>query len=190
MRAATDSSSVGKVLRGAAAALLFAATIIQPKAASAAYGGGGFHCGGGSRAGTASGFHGGGFHHGSKHFRGGVGFGGIYGPYWWGYGYPYFNYGYDANYPDHQYSGYDPACSYYGTCPDNGYGARPNAAVLVLLLRPRRLLSVCGTVQGRLAGGSGELDQMRARCWVRFRSASGVKIGSAVSGGSRLHLPW
>ena len=139
MRAATDSSSVGKVLRGAAAALLFAATIIQPKAASAAYGGGGFHCGGGSRAGTVSGFHGGGFHrpgsafhgdvfhHGFQRFCGGFGLGGIYAPYWWGYGYPYFNYGDDGNYPDHRDYGYDPACSYYGTCPDYGYGSRPNA---------------------------------------------------------------
>jgi len=89
MSPATDSSSVGRVLRGATAALLFAAAIIQPKAASAAYGGGGFHCGGGSRAGTGSGFHGGGFHghggafhraefhRGSEHFGGGLGFGGI-----------------------------------------------------------------------------------------------------------------
>ena len=83
MRAATDSSSVGRVLRGATAALLFAAVIIQPKAASAACGGGGFHCSGGSRAGTVAGFHGGGFHHGSKHFRSGFGFGGIFAPYWW-----------------------------------------------------------------------------------------------------------
>jgi hypothetical protein len=124
MSPATDSGSVGRVLRGATTALLFAAVIIQPKAASAACGGGGFHCGGGSRAGTVAGFHGGGFHHGFKHFRGGFGFGGIFAPYWWGYGYPY--YGYDENYPDHRDYGYDPACSYYGTCPDYGYGSRPN----------------------------------------------------------------
>src|SRR5215472_19045235 len=123
MSPATDSGSVGRVLRGATAALLFAAVIRQPKAASAACGGGGFHCGGGSRAGTVAGFHGGGFHghggafhgaefhHGSEHFRGGLGFGAIYAPYWWGYGYPYFNYGDDGNYPDHRDYGYDPACS-------------------------------------------------------------------------------
>jgi hypothetical protein len=33
---------------------------------------------------------------------------------------------YEETYPDHQYYGYDPACSYYGTCPDYGYGSRPN----------------------------------------------------------------
>ena len=129
MSPATDSISVRTVLRGATAALLVGAAIMQPKVTSAASGGGG----GGPRVGTVAGhgggFHGqgGAFHHGSEHFRGGFGLGGIYVPYWWGYGYPYFSYGYDGNSPDHQNSGYDPACSYYGTCPDNGYGSRPNA---------------------------------------------------------------
>src|SRR5437016_4114086 len=34
------------------------------------------------------GVHGGGSHPGSSHFRGG--FVGVYAPYWWGYGFPYF----------------------------------------------------------------------------------------------------
>ena len=50
-------------------------------------------------------------------FRGGFGggFGGIYAPYWWDYGYPYYDYGY---YPDYG--------NYYGQ-PYYNYG-QPNAA--------------------------------------------------------------
>ena len=130
MSPAIENISVSTVLRGAAAALLFAAAMMQPRDASAASGGRD-----GARARTVAG-HGGGFHghgrafhghHGSENFRAGFGLGGTYVPYWWGYGYPYFSYGYEENSSDHQYSGYDPACSYYGTCPDNGYGSRPSA---------------------------------------------------------------
>jgi hypothetical protein len=115
--------TIGRVFGGAAAALLFAAAIIYPEAASAAHdggGGAGFHGGGGE-------FHGGGFHHGSRHLRGGFATGGIYGPYWWGYGYPDPYFGYYGNYLDHGYYGYDPSCSYYGTCPNYGYGSQPKA---------------------------------------------------------------
>jgi len=45
----------------------------------------------------------------------GGGFGGIYAPYWWDYGYPYYDYGY---YPDYG--------NYYGQ-PYYNYG-QPNAA--------------------------------------------------------------
>ena len=97
MNQATDNGSrrtIGRVLEHAAAALLFTAAIIQPKVANAAHGGGGFHRGGG-------GFHGGGFHHRFRHFRGGFGFGGIYAPFWWGYG--YYNWVLDAvrGHPSH-----------------------------------------------------------------------------------------
>jgi hypothetical protein len=83
---------------------------------------GGFH----GEAFHGGGFHGGGFNHGFRHPHGGFRIVGIYGPYWWGYGYP-DPYAYYGNYPDRGYYGYDPACSYYGTCPDYGYGSRPSA---------------------------------------------------------------
>ena len=102
---------VGSVLGGASAALLFAAVIIQPQVANADDGG----------------FQGGGFHHGFGHFRAAFGFGGIYAPYWWFFGYPFYDYGYYGDYPDHRYYGYDPGSSYYGNYPDNGYGSQPNA---------------------------------------------------------------
>ena len=123
MNQATDNGSrrtIGRVLGHAAAALLFTAAIIQPKVANAAHDVGGFHGGGG-------GFHGGGFHHPFRHFRGGFGFGGIYAPFWWGYGDPYYNYGYYGNYPDYRSYGYDPGSSYYGNYPNYGYGSQPNA---------------------------------------------------------------
>ena len=44
-------------------------------------------------------------------------------PFWWGYGYPYYNYG---DYADHRYYGYDPGASYYGNYPDYGHGSHPN----------------------------------------------------------------
>ena len=103
--------AVGRVLGGASAALLFAAAIIQPEVANADDGGGGFH-------------------HRFRHFRAAFGFGGIYPPFfWWGYGYPfypYFDYGYYDNYPDHRYD-YDPGSSYYGNYRDSGYGSQSNA---------------------------------------------------------------
>jgi len=107
--------TMGKVLGAAAAALLFAGAFIQPEVVAIADPGG---YGGGR-------FHGGGFQHGSGHPHDGFGIVGIYAPYWWGYGYPYSDYGYYDNYPDHGYYGYDPSCSYYGTCPNNGYGSHP-----------------------------------------------------------------
>ena len=148
MNQATDNGSrrtIGRVLGHAAAALLFTAAIIQPKVANAAHGGGGFHGGGGGFHGGGfaglhgggfhsggfhgheGGFHGGGFHHRFRHFRGGFGFGGVYAPFWWGYGYPYYNYGYYGNYPDYRSYGYDPGSSYYGNYPNYGYGSQPNA---------------------------------------------------------------
>jgi hypothetical protein len=104
---------------GATAAVLFcAAAMIYPKSADAAHDGRGFR-------GNGSGVHGGGSHPGSRHFRGG--FVGVYAPYWWGYGFPYYNYGFYSDNPDHRYYGYDPGSSYYGNYPDYGYGSRPNA---------------------------------------------------------------
>ena len=103
----------------AIAVLLFAAAPFQLAAANPAHGGGSggsFHAGGG-------GFHGGGFHGGAFHgggaqaggFHGGafhrrfragvaVGVGGIYVPYLWYYGYPYYDY--NGYYPDYGDSGY------------------------------------------------------------------------------------
>ena len=106
--------AVGRVLGGVSAALLFAAAIIQPEVANADDGG----------------FQGGGFHHGFGHFRAVFGFGGIYPPFWWGYGYPFYpfpDYGYYGNYPDHRDYGYDPGSSYYGNYRDSGYGSQSNA---------------------------------------------------------------
>ena len=125
MKKATGNGSpraFGRVLGGASAALLFAAAIIQPELANADDGGGGFH---GRFHGGA--LHGGGFHHGFGHFRAAFGFGGIYAPYRWFFGYPFYDYGYYGDYPDHRYYGYDPGSSYYGNYPDNGYGSQPNA---------------------------------------------------------------
>ena len=113
MKKATGNGSpraFGRVLGGASAALLFAAAIIQSEVANADDGGG--------------------FHHRFGHFRAVFGFGGIYPPFWWGYGYPFYpfyDYGYYGNYPDHRYYGYDPGSSYYGNYPDSGYGSQPNA---------------------------------------------------------------
>ena len=98
--------------------------------------GGGFHGGGfnGFHAGGfhAGGFHGGGFHNGGFHrgFHGGVavGLGGIYAPYLWNYGYSYYGYGSHGGSPDYGYYSYDPSCSYYGNCPDNGSGSQPSGA--------------------------------------------------------------
>src|SRR5215471_11509376 len=118
--------AVGRVLGGASAALLFAAAIIQPAVANADDGGGG----GGGFHGRGGGFHGGGFHHRFGHFRAAFGLGGIYPPFWWGYGYPFYpfpDYGYYGNYPDHRDYGYDPGSSYYGNYPEYGYGSQPNA---------------------------------------------------------------
>ena len=115
--------AVGRVLGGASAALLFAAAIIQPEVANAddgVGGGGGFHGRGGE-------FHGGGLDHRIRHFRAVFGFGGIDPPFWWFYGYPYYDYGYYSNYPDHRYYGYDPGSSDYGNHPDYGYGSQRNA---------------------------------------------------------------
>ena len=106
--------TIGRAFGAAAATLFFAVAIIHPKVADAAQDGRGFHGGGG--------FHGG-SHPGSRHFRGG--FGVIYAPYWWGYGYPSYNYGYYGDYADHRYYGYDSGSSYYGNYPDKGYGAHP-----------------------------------------------------------------
>ena len=104
--------TIGRVPGTAAAALMFAATIIQPEVVANA-----------ARASDGGGrFHGGGFHHGFGHPHGGFGSAGIYAPYWWGYAYPYSNYGYY----DNSYYGYDPSCSYYGTCPNYGYGSHPS----------------------------------------------------------------
>jgi hypothetical protein len=115
-----------KALGCLAAALLGAGAILLPQVANAGHGGGGggFHGGGGGFHGGGfggfhgggfhgGGFHAGGFHHGFGRFRGG--FGGIYAPYWWDYGYPYYDYGY---YPDYG--------NYYGE-PYYNYG-QPNAA--------------------------------------------------------------
>jgi hypothetical protein len=121
MNQATDNGSrqtIGRALGGAAAILFFAVAIIHRKVADAAHDGRGFH-------GSGGGFHGGGSHPGSRRSRGG--FGGIYAPFWWGYGYPYYNYGYYGDYADHRYYGYDPGASYYGNYPDYGYGSHPNA---------------------------------------------------------------
>jgi hypothetical protein len=106
--------AVGRVLGGASAALLFAAAIIQPEVANADDTGGGFH-------GRGGGF--GEFHHRFGHFRAAFGFGGIYPPFWWGYGYPFYPFpdsGYYGNYPDHRDYGYDPGSSYYGNYPASG----------------------------------------------------------------------
>ena len=46
------------------------------------------------------------------HFPAVFGFGGIYPPFWWGYGYPF--------YPFYDYGD-------YGNYPDYGYGSQPNA---------------------------------------------------------------
>jgi hypothetical protein len=76
---------------------------------------------------------GGGFHgSGGGHFRSVFGFGGIFSPFWWSpfwwfYGYPFVDYGYYGNYPDHRNYGYDPGSSYYGNYPDSGYGSQPKA---------------------------------------------------------------
>ena len=119
MKQATGNGArraVGRVLASASAALLFAVAIIQPEVANADDGGGGFH--------------GGRFHHRFGHFRAVLGFGGIYPPFWWGYGYPFFpfyDYRYYGNYADHRYYGYDPGSSYYGNSPDHGYRSQPNA---------------------------------------------------------------
>jgi hypothetical protein len=99
------------VLGGASAALLFAAAVIQPEVANADDGGGG----GGGFHGRDGGDSGGGFHHRFGHFRAGFGFAGFYSPFWWGYSYPFYpfpDYGYYDNYPDHRYYGYDPGSSY------------------------------------------------------------------------------
>src|SRR5215472_1659686 len=90
---------IGGTLAIAIAVLLFAAAPFQLAAANPAHGGGsggGFHAGG-------SGFHGGAFH---RRFRAGVavGVGGIYVPYLWYYGYPYYDY--NGYYPDYGDSGY------------------------------------------------------------------------------------
>ena len=71
--------------------------------------GGGFHGGGAQGGGFHGGaFHGDGFHGGAFHrrFRAGVavGVGGIYVPYLWYYGYPYYDY--NGYYPDYGDSGY------------------------------------------------------------------------------------
>jgi hypothetical protein len=126
MNQATGNGSrrtIGRVLGAAAAALLFAAAIIQPDVANAAHGGGGggFHGGGAGFHG--GGFHGRGFHHGFRHFDGAFGIGGIFAPFWWGYGYPYSYYGYYGNYPDHRDYGYDPGSSYYGNYPSYDPGS-------------------------------------------------------------------
>ena len=105
--------AVARVLGGASAALLFAAAIIQPEVANADDGG-----------------RGGGSHRSFGHFRAVFGFGGIYPPFWWGYGYPFYpfyDYGDYGNYPDHRYYNYDPGSSYYGNYPDYGYGSQPDA---------------------------------------------------------------
>ena len=120
MNQATDNGSrqtIGRALGGAAAVLFFAAAIIHPKVADAdaAHDGRGFH-------GSGGGFHGGGSHPGSRHSRGG--FGVIYAPFWWGYGYPYYN---NGDYADHQYYGYDPGSSYYGNHSDYGHRSQSNA---------------------------------------------------------------
>ena len=110
MRQATGNGSsrraVGRVLGGASAALLFAVAITEPQVATADDGGGSYHRFG--------------------HFRAVFGFGGIYPPFWWGYGYPFFPfYGY-GNYPDHRNYNYDPGSSYYGNS-DSGYGSQRDA---------------------------------------------------------------
>jgi hypothetical protein len=102
--------AVGRALGGASAALLFAVAITQPEVANADDGSG--------------------FHHRFGHFPTVFGFGGIYPPFWWGYGFPFYpfpDYGYYGNYPDHRDYGYDPGSSYYGNYPDSGYGSQPNA---------------------------------------------------------------
>jgi hypothetical protein len=121
MNQATDNGSwqtIGSALGSGAAILFLAAAIIHPKVADAAHDGRGIHGGGG-------GFHARGPHPGSRHFH--SGFVGIYAPYWWGYGYPYYNYGYYGDNADRRYYGYDPGASYYGNYPDYGYGSHPNA---------------------------------------------------------------
>jgi hypothetical protein len=121
MNQATGKESrrtVGRVLGGASAALLFAVAIIQPQAVSADGGGGGFHSRGGA-------FHGGRLHQRSGQFRPVFGFGGIYSPFWWGYGFPFPFYDY-GDYPDHRNYGYDPGSSYYGDRSDYGYRSQPN----------------------------------------------------------------
>ena len=100
--------NIARALGDAAAVLFFAAVFIHPKVADAAHDARGFH-------GSGGGFHGGGSHPGSRHLRGG--FGGIYVPYWWSYGYPYYNYGYYGDYADHRYYGYDPAPAITATIP-------------------------------------------------------------------------
>jgi hypothetical protein len=126
MNQATPKGSrraVGRVLGGASAALLFVAAIIQPEVTNGDDGGGdgeGFH-------GRGEGLRGGGFHHHFGHFRAVFGFEGIYPPFWWGYGYSFYDNGYYDNYPDHRNYGYDPGSSYYGNYPGSGYGSQPNA---------------------------------------------------------------
>jgi hypothetical protein len=140
MTEATGNSGgrkIGRALATAAAALVLGTITFLPGVANArggggGGGGGGFHGGGGGFHGGGfhgggfhggfAGFHGGGFHNGFGRFRGGFGVGGLYAPFWWGYGYPYYDYGY---YPDYGYYGYDPSSSYYGNYPGNGYGAQP-----------------------------------------------------------------
>jgi hypothetical protein len=126
---------VGRVLGAASAALLFAAAIIQPQVVNADDGE----------------FHGGGFHHRLGVFRTVFGFGGVFPPFWWSpfwwfYGYPFYDY------PDHRYYGYDPGSSYYGNYPDSGYGLQPNARqTWHYCSNPRWLLSICDTLQHRVA---------------------------------------
>jgi hypothetical protein len=58
------------------------------------------------------------------------GFGGIFPPVWWNFGYPFnpfYDNGYYGNYPDHRYYDHGPGSSYYGNYPDSGYGSQPNA---------------------------------------------------------------
>jgi len=141
--------NIARALGDAAAVLFFADVFIHPKVADAAHDARGFH-------GSGGGFHGGGSHPGSRHLRGG--FGGIYVPYWWSYGYPYYNYGYYGDYADHRYYGYDPRLQLLRQLSRLWLRLAPlRPADLVLLLRTRRLLSLCNTVQDRVAVCSGEL---------------------------------
>jgi len=105
---------IGGTLAIAIAVLLFAAAPFQLAAANPAHGGGSggsFHAGGSGFHGgvfhgggaQGGGFHGGAFH---RRFRAGVavGVGGIYAPYLWYYGNPYYDY--NGYYPDYGDSGY------------------------------------------------------------------------------------
>jgi hypothetical protein len=138
--------NTGKVLGCIAAALLFAAAIGLPQAADAAHGGGGgggFHGGGGGFHGGGGGFHGGGFHGGGFHAGGfhgggfhgggfhrgvgvGVGFGGLYAPYGygWDYSYPYAD---TYGYPDYGYYQQPYATQYWYYC-SNPAGYYPYVA--------------------------------------------------------------